>query len=70
MYRQFRYPFILSCDAERLGFDLSSDLLEIRETTVDMEELSVFGVRVVRGGWRVYELEHERSSGDDALTSW
>jgi hypothetical protein len=65
MDRQLRDAFVLSGDAERLLLDLASNLVEIDEPLVDMEELAP--LLAVAG--RVDQLEDERSARHDALAA-
>ena len=66
VYRQFRDTFVLASDAERLLLDLTSDLVEIYEALVEVEELAPFSA--VADG-RVDQLENERSTRHDALAA-
>ena len=68
MDRQFRNALILPRNAKRLRLDLLAYLIEVCESFVGMQELAPFGFN--RVGWRlgcVDELEHKRSTCDDAL---
>lgn len=75
MYRQFADTLVLTRDAECFLLNLLPDFLEVRETFVDVEELTPLSVGGCgyrgRGFWSrcVDKLENEWSTGDNALAS-
>jgi hypothetical protein len=64
VYRQLRHALILARDAERLLLDLLSDLAEIFEPFVEVQELApLVAARCVN------QLEHQRPTRHDALSA-
>lgn len=69
MNGEFGDALVLARNTEGLRFYLTPDLFEVGEALIDMEELGVFGVRFGFGRGGVDELQYERSSRHDALTT-
>ena len=67
MDRKLANALVLPCNAQCLLFNLRTDVVEICETFIDVEELAPFCVcwcRVRYG--RMDKLEDKWTSGDDA----
>jgi hypothetical protein len=64
--RKLRNTLVLACDTERLLLNLPSNVLEVRELLVDVQELAPLACdgRALGG---VNELQDERPPGNDAL---
>jgi hypothetical protein len=64
--RQLRYTLVLPCYPERLGLDFASDIREIGEAFVGVQELAV-----LLGGRRgIDQLKDKRAASNNPLASW